>query len=138
MKNIHVIATDKPSRLVIDTIENKLYYQPILHNKTVNVLTQNIYITNSEEIKEGDYFIAYSVTSNKKPFISCASEYKERKKDKGKIILTTDKDLDGVQAIDDDFLEWFVKNPSCEEVKLKYKDHWDKAFAYYEIIILNK
>jgi hypothetical protein len=36
-----------------------------------------------------------------------------------KIILTTDQDLikDGVQAIDDEFLEWFVKNPSCEEVE---------------------
>jgi hypothetical protein len=35
-----------------------------------------------------------------------------------KIILTTDQDLieDGVQAIDDEFLEWFVKNPSCEFV----------------------
>jgi hypothetical protein len=38
-----------------------------------------------------------------------------------KIILTDDKDLiaDGVQAIDDTFLEWFVKNPSCEEVEVK-------------------
>jgi hypothetical protein len=38
-----------------------------------------------------------------------------------KIILTTDQDLikDGVQAIDDEFLEWFVKNPSCEEVEVK-------------------
>jgi hypothetical protein len=37
-----------------------------------------------------------------------------------KIILTTDQDLitDGVQAIDDEFLEWFVKNPSCEEVEV--------------------
>ena len=25
----------------------------------------------------------------------------------------------GVQAIDDKFLEWFVKNPSCEEVEIK-------------------
>jgi hypothetical protein len=35
-----------------------------------------------------------------------------------KVILTTNKLLikDGVQAIDDEFLEWFVKNPSCEEV----------------------
>jgi hypothetical protein len=32
--------------------------------------------------------------------------------------MTTDQDLikDGVQAIDDEFLEWFVQNPSCEEV----------------------
>jgi len=38
----------------------------------------------------------------------------------GTIILTTNKLLikDGVQAIDDEFLEWFVKNPSCEEVEI--------------------
>jgi hypothetical protein len=38
-----------------------------------------------------------------------------------KIILTTDGDLikDGVQSIDDEFLEWFVKNPSCEEAKVE-------------------
>jgi hypothetical protein len=37
-----------------------------------------------------------------------------------KVILTTNKLLikDGVQAIDDEFLEWFVKNPSCEEVEI--------------------
>jgi hypothetical protein len=39
----------------------------------------------------------------------------------GTIILTTNKLLikDGVQAIDDKFLEWFVKNPSCDEIEVK-------------------
>ena len=39
-----------------------------------------------------------------------------------KIILTTDQDLlkDGVQPIDDEFLEWFVKNPNCESVEVGY------------------
>ena len=34
--------------------------------------------------------------------------------------MSTDADLikDGIQAIDDEFLEWFVKNPSCEEVEV--------------------
>ena len=38
-----------------------------------------------------------------------------------KVILTTDQDLikDGVQAIDDEFLNWFVKNPGCEEVEVE-------------------
>jgi hypothetical protein len=38
-----------------------------------------------------------------------------------KIILTTDDQLiaDGIQPIDDEFLEWFVKNPSCESVEVK-------------------
>lgn len=36
-----------------------------------------------------------------------------------KIILTTDFDLikDDVQAINNEFLEWFAKNPMCEHVQ---------------------
>ena len=39
-----------------------------------------------------------------------------------KVILTTNKLLikDGVQSIDDEFLEWFVKNSSCERVEIRY------------------
>jgi len=115
MKNMHVILTDKPSRLYINSNKNLVvtkldYGYPPCRNV-------NIYITSDKEIKEGDYFIGFAVT-NKKPYISCASEYKERKEEKGKIILTTDIELikNGVQAIDDEFLEWFVKNPNFEYV----------------------
>ena len=91
-----------------------------------SVRPHNIYITNEEEIKEGDWFIHFShgtttllkcKSVNLKEIIdnegkNCWLEYSH------KIILTTDQELikDGVQAIDDEFLEWFVKNPSCEEV----------------------
>lgn len=39
------------------------------------------------------------------------------------ILLSTDDQLikDGVQKIDDEFLEWFVKNPSCEFVKIDHE-----------------
>ena len=52
-----------------------------------------------------------------------------------KIILTTNKLLikDGVQDIDDEFLEWFVKNPSCEEVEVFYQLHKDEPL--YKLII---
>jgi hypothetical protein len=38
-----------------------------------------------------------------------------------KIILTTDANLiaNGVQEIDEEFLQWFVKNSSCEKVEVK-------------------
>jgi hypothetical protein len=63
-----------------------------------------------------------------------------------KVILTTNKLLikDGVQAIDDDFLEWFVKNPSCEEVETKLVEfevdmglgeECTEYGSYYKIII---
>ena len=51
------------------------------------------------------------------------------------ILLSTDTELqkDGVQAIDDEFLEWFVKNPSCEEVEvLRYKNI---GYRVYPLII---
>ena len=136
MKNIHVLPTDKPSRLVIDTIENKLYLQPILHEKTVNVLTQNIYITSDEEIKDSDWYYDTTVNvifKNDKIFLN-GFGYK-------KIILTTNQDLiaDGVQAIDDEFLEWFVKNPSCEEIYVNKIESFDfeidKYVYNYKIII---
>jgi hypothetical protein len=69
-----------------------------------------------EEIKEGveqwylDKFL-------NKPMNSGGAQYGEKQ---NVIILTTDQDLiaDGVQAIDDDFLKWFVKNPSCENIEI--------------------
>jgi hypothetical protein len=140
MKNIHVIPTDKPSRLVIDTIENKLYLQPILHEKTINVLTQNIYITSDEEAEEGDWVIyrnsVFKIERGDDVLFDLINV------DFRKVILTTDQDLikEGVQAIDDEFLEWFVKNPSCEyiqttELSLFNGDTGESGHYKYEIII---
>ena len=92
---------------------------------------QNIYITSDEEIKEGDWFIfkddnAYlfqSIGNTDNTHIKVKSDNEFGYGDWNidyckKIILTTDDQLikDGVQDINDEFLEWFVKNPSCEEV----------------------
>jgi hypothetical protein len=112
MKNIHLLPTEKPSRLFkfanqlhLDTIP-KDYYKKY-----------QIYITSDEEIKEGvnqwylDKFL-------NKPYNSGGSQYSSKQ---DVIILTTDQDLikDGVQPINDNFLEWFVKNPSCEFVEIR-------------------
>jgi hypothetical protein len=139
MKNIHVLPTDKPSRLMIDTIENKLYLQPILHEKTINVLTQNIYITSDKEIK--DEILRWIIDNREgmNGFIHQVSVILDSKICP-EIILTTDQDLilDGVQAIDDEFLEWFVKNPSCESVRVNnlcYGALGGFADAGYKIII---
>jgi hypothetical protein len=125
MKNIHLLPTEKTSKLY--TIKGKYYIEeyPL---ETVNAGNQYIYITSNEEIKEGDWF--YNIISLKpEPFKACengdgyvnCSKYSHYRIDCKKIILTTDQDLiaDGVQAIDDEFLEWFVKNPSCEEVEIE-------------------
>jgi hypothetical protein len=65
-------------------------------------------------------------------------------KDYKKIILTTDQDLiaNGVQSIDDEFLEWFVNNPNCEWVEVIYdKDAFPygvetaKGYGWYKLPI---
>jgi hypothetical protein len=107
MKNIHLIPTDKPSRLHLGN-SGLVLCDLNFGKNTIN--GQNIYITSDEEISISDYITdGYRVWKWKDD-----SSLLGRKK----IILTADKDLikDGVQAIDDEFLEWFVKNPSCEGV----------------------
>lgn len=59
MKNIHLIPTDKPSRLFKVSGELKLTRNFDFYNGSEY---QNIYITNDEEIKEGDWF--YDLDTN--------------------------------------------------------------------------
>jgi len=118
MKNIYIIPTDKPSRLGLNN--GVLEYAPLFgfdlfdKNKNFKHNPINIYITSDEKIEEGDWF--YSV----RELIEKAIINYPKGENFGKIILTTDQDLikDGVQAISDEFLEWFVKNPSCESVEV--------------------
>lgn len=119
MKNIHVLPTDKPNRLYL--FEERLILGDLVTVvfKNSGAVNQNIYITSDEEIKEGDYVINSAALYVFQHYFAEGNLYKECKK----IILTTDQDLikDGVQAIDDEFLEWFVKNPSCESVDVDYR-----------------
>ena len=140
MKNIHILPTDKPSRL--GQVHEKLsFFKDGTWDNTENWRCKNIYITSDEEIKVNDAVIDLETNH---VFISkgkmlCNDFIK-------KIILTTDQDLikDGVQAIDDELLEWFIKNPTCEFVKIhKEKQHigeeidesYPKGFFDYKIII---
>jgi len=121
MKNIHVLSTDKLSRLS-KSIRTGLALckkeAGMYDNRVASITPQHIYITNDEEIKLNDYWLNVdnNTISNGEMF-ELANDAPSCKK----IILTTYQDLikDGVKAIDDEFLEWFVKNPSCEEVEVK-------------------
>jgi hypothetical protein len=112
MKNIHVLPTDKPSKLYIRTDVTPNFYSNFQGKP------HNIYITSDEEIKNGDWYFDENKLKVKRYF-----EKREAYPSlihRFKIILTTDDRLikDGVQAIDDEFLEWFVKNPSCEFIRV--------------------
>lgn len=135
MKNIHLRPTNKPSRLW--KMHNKS--QGLMILDTASILDgnpQHLYITNNEEIKNGCYAYQeifgvgkvsniYGVecfvnikTSDSDGLIT--TTWKTNIPEIKKIILTTDQDLiaDGVQAIDEGFLEWFIKDPSCESVEV--------------------
>ena len=140
MKNIHLLPTDKPSRLGYLTKKGKEVFNDLrLFEKPMpNILdseNQNIYITSDEEITgfenniwviKGERIFLWqnmmALVSNNKP---------------KKIILTTDTDLikDNVQAIDDEFLEWFVKNPSCERVKV---EDYGNLYNFRYLILIPK
>ena len=116
MKNIHVLKTDKPSRLLKDLVDETYQFKKEVSYGNRFELPLNIYITSNEEIKEGDWIITKGtlVQANLLSYDVVKGS---------KVILTTDQDLikDGVQVIDDEFLEWFVKNPSCEWVEVVYR-----------------
>jgi len=116
MKNIHLIPTDKPSKYVNNYMEQTMQWQ-------------NIYITSDEEIKEGDYIFETDIN-----ITNIADKDYYRNEFDFKIILTTDQSLDSVQAIDDEFLLWFVQNPSCEEVEVQKFN----GFAEDYLIIIPK
>ena len=137
MKNLHLIQTDKPSRLGYLTKKGKEVYKDLrLFDKPMPIIldseNQYIYITNLEEIKEGvNQWYLDSVLNE--PYNSGGAQYSSKQ---NVIILTTDQDLiaDGIQSIDDEFLEWFVKNPSCEYVDQRLVWNEERLTSIYKII----
>jgi hypothetical protein len=130
MKNIHILPTSQLSRLK----QNKITKKYSLVTKGIDLTSYtpvNIYITSDEEIKDECWIIPIDGVLYKLVGLDRILESDR------KIILTTDQDLikDGVQAIDDNFLEWFVKNPSCEKVEIFYEFPQPSK---YKIIIPSK
>jgi hypothetical protein len=113
MKNLYLIQTNKPSSLVLDTVNNNLFITTTKDFGTNIMEFQNIYIIHNEE------FDNYNFVINAMGKVESVPNSKWGKK----IILTTDQDLidNGVQAIDDEFLQWFIKNPNCQSVKYIFK-----------------
>jgi hypothetical protein len=152
MKNIHILPTDKSSKLIHNDV-NQLCYQSNKSFKNDRKWMYrkkfNIYITSDEEIKKRDIYLHISNDINSIEYKTINVCHKPHRKQDDewyvdgmysnkckKIILSTDQDLikDGVQAIPDEFLEWFVKNPSCEKVKLE--NHvLELGYNHYKIII---
>jgi hypothetical protein len=120
MKNIHLLPTEDKGRITKYNKELHIEKIAIYNEPSIKMEVFNMYITSDEEITgfenniwviKGDRVFLWQ------NMMALVSNSKTKK-----IILTTDQDLiaDGVQAIDDEFLEWFVKNPTCEYVEVKH------------------
>lgn len=102
MKNVYLVQTNKPSRLQLQKVTKEL----LLYKDSVkeDAYTQPIdmFIISDEELKDEDKYSHYRI-------------------DCKKIILTTNKDLieEGVQDIPYEFLKWFIKNPTCENIEVR-------------------
>lgn len=122
MKNLYLLPTDKPSRLGYLTKKGKEVFKDLrFFNRLMPIIldgeNQNIYITNDEKIKVGDYYLCKMSMK----ILKCNGDEYFNNVDEKKIILTTDEHLIqvyDVHRINDDFLECFVKNSSCENVKI--------------------
>jgi hypothetical protein len=148
------MPTNKSSRLV--SFEQTTNVQGIDKSKTfykllggihsieqihqVGYVSNHIYITNNEEIKKGNW--VYSIWDKE---IKRASKDIKDALFLKKVILTTDKELDGVQAIPNDFLEWFVAkaNDSGKPIDVVEVESWSDDLdgvwlKKYKIIILKE
>ena len=120
MKNIFLIPTDKPSRLYYHSDLKHL----VLTNKTMLrefVINQNIYITSNSKFVRDEYITDGIEVMKATPKLVDAQGLVDRR-DWKKILMTTDPELikDGVHPIGEDFLQWFVKNPTCIKVEVVY------------------
>lgn len=93
--------------------------------KNIHVIQNQLYIIdNNEKVNQNGIWAKCSFTGDVLKNRNGQYAYK--------VILTTNDLLikDGVQAIPDDFLEWFVKNPSCEFVEIE--DVYFHGNGYYK------
>lgn len=136
MKNIYLIPSDSPSRLQ-KNLHGKLFLTQEDRSYS-DCINQNIYITFYGGIMPSDYFLfsPFGDFNKGEIIVAKADDILEHDGRRKKIVLTTDKKLikDGVQAINDVFLEWFINNQICEFVETVEIGHYK-----YEIILpINK
>lgn len=128
MKNIFFLSTKKLTKIHFE--QSGLFLSPNYQiSSSINSIVKGrtIYITNDEKPKIDDWCIntEYEIVFK----VDEIKEFNNIIKSKNdsfvydfckKIVLTHDLDLidDGVQEIPTFFLEWFVKNSSCEQIKV--------------------
>ena len=124
MKNIFLIPTDKESRLWRDLDSNKLRFDNISKpnsNECTKCSNEYVYITTDSKFVRDEYITDGIEVIKATPKLVNAQGLVDRR-DWKKIIITTDLELikDGVHPIGEEFLKWFVLNPTCVKVEVVY------------------
>jgi hypothetical protein len=146
MKNVHLLPTDKSSRLVQRRITKEVKISSLNNPQLWNNI--NIYIASDEKPKKDDWVLYTNPNLGRTFIVKCRDvdstyfDYYRETLDwrqipviwAKKIVLTTDQDLinDGVQGIEDEFLEWFAKNPTCEFVEVEEKKCTGQCWKFIE------
>jgi len=118
MKNLFVIPTMGMSTLYKRNDLGTYHIGPFDLCKPGDDLRTNqyVYVTNDEDIKDNDYIITKDGR-----LVQVSYLLSEDLIGGTKVVITNDPLLikDGVQGIDEKFLNWFVDNSSCEFVKVE-------------------
>jgi hypothetical protein len=136
MKNIHILPTDKPSRLYLGNNGNFVFgmMQTSIQSRNDDFTNQHIYITNDEDINENDYIITKDGR-----LVQVSYLLSKDLQGASKVVLTDNQDLikDGVQEIPEYFLiHYIVGNNPIEYVEIKeHLESIDTMKINYELII---
>ena len=143
-KNIHILPTYSPS-FIYEDIKGNLCFNKDWIEIPNGRTNQNIYITSpNEDINENDYIITKDGRLVEVSYIMSKDI-----EGASKVVLTTDElyihnptvpkeynpSPQYVQKIDDEFLEWFVKNPSCEVVEV---EDYGNIYNFRYLILIPK
>lgn len=147
MKNIHIIPTPNPSRIIKNhRNELLLTIQTLPLDKEIYCYPQNIHITDGSEIKNGDWCVdiednvVFKVKEQGHSGLLRSETDSFVEDSCRKIIFTTDRQiiLDGVQAIPEEFLEWFCsKNGKVPFIEV-YANYNRGNGKYYSKLIIPK
>lgn len=139
MKNIHILSTNNPSRFYVTNKDKYFIRKDYVPDTIMTCKNLNIYITSDEKIEIGDKSLL-TLGNGFDPMILMHHQAVEEGYLGKKIILTTDPNLieQGVQPIEDDFLNWFVKNPNCEFVEVYNNQSVGYEYSSYAMIIPEK
>ena len=119
MKNLFLIPTPAETRVAIKS-DGLLFLTNHPYPNSPKFANHHIYITNDEKFIINE-FITDGIEVIKASSKLVNAQGLVDRRNWRKITVTTDLELikNGVQSIPDEFLEWFVKNPSCEWVEVE-------------------